>query len=147
MSPARPLSPVAPAPPAHDDGLAPFFADRGRLASGAAERLATRPRPVSWLERARQGLPLRRTVLIADDEPTLRLLVTATIASGEIDVLQAADGDQAWELIERHQPALWVHGHTHTSFDYRIGASRIVCNPHGYGDENEAFDPGLVLDV
>ncbi|MGE0699648.1 MAG: metallophosphoesterase [Hyphomicrobiaceae bacterium] len=63
------------------------------------------------------------------------------------DVLSAAFVSDLSALIERHQPALWVHGHTHTSFDYRIGASRIVCNPHGYGDENEAFDPGLVLDV
>ena len=34
--------------------------------------------------------------------------------------------------IDRHQPALWVHGHTHTVFDYRVGATRVVCNPRGY---------------
>jgi DNA-binding response OmpR family regulator len=45
-------------------------------------------------------------VLIADDEPSLRLLVTATIASDQIAVLEAADGDEAWALIERRRPEL-----------------------------------------
>jgi hypothetical protein len=51
------------------------------------------------------------------------------------------------DLLAAAQPALWVHGHTHSSFDYRIGATRVVCNPKGYGDENPAFDPALVVEV
>src|SRR3954468_12464593 len=57
---------------------------------------------VAWAGRRH----LRRTVLIADDEPSMRLLVTATIASDQIEVLEAADGDQAWELIEQRRPDL-----------------------------------------
>lgn len=53
-----------------------------------------------------QGQPARKTVLIADDEPSIRLLVTATIASDQITVLEAADGDEAWTLIEQHRPEL-----------------------------------------
>jgi CheY-like chemotaxis protein len=52
------------------------------------------------------GQPVRKTVLIADDEPSMRLLVTATIASDRITVLEAADGDEAWALIEQHRPEL-----------------------------------------
>jgi len=48
----------------------------------------------------------RRTVLIADDEPSMRLLVTATISSDHIQVLEAADGDEAWTLIARYRPDL-----------------------------------------
>lgn len=44
--------------------------------------------------------------MIADDEPSIRLLVTATIASDQITVLEAADGDEAWTLIEQHRPEL-----------------------------------------
>jgi CheY-like chemotaxis protein len=44
------------------------------------------------------------TVLIADDEPSLRLLVSATIASDEYEVVEAVDGDEAWGLICRHRP-------------------------------------------
>ena len=44
------------------------------------------------------------TVLIADDEPSLRLLVNATIASDEYEVVEAMDGDEAWTLIRQHHP-------------------------------------------
>ena len=50
-------------------------------------------------------------------------------------------------LIEAHQPTLWVHGHVHNSSDYRVGTTRIVCNPHGYGFENPDFDGALVVEV
>lgn len=51
-------------------------------------------------------------------------------------------------LIQRHQPAAWLHGHVHDSFDYRVGGTRVVCNPRGYGDENRRrFDPALVVEV
>ena len=51
---------------------------------------------------------------------------------------------------------LWVHGHVHDSMDYRVGKSRVVCNPLGYplrgGDgqwlrENVRFDPNLIVEV
>jgi Icc-related predicted phosphoesterase len=51
------------------------------------------------------------------------------------------------QLIETYQPALWVHGHVHNSADYRVGETRILCNPHGYGSENPAFDGALVVEV
>ncbi|MGO4393423.1 metallophosphoesterase [Variovorax sp. M-6] len=49
-------------------------------------------------------------------------------------------------------PVLWVHGHTHQSFDYRIRSCRVVCNPRGHVNwsgrtENQTFDPGLVLQL
>jgi DNA-binding response OmpR family regulator len=47
-----------------------------------------------------------KTVLIADDEPSMRLLVHATIESDEYRVVEAADGDQAWALIQKHRPSL-----------------------------------------
>lgn len=49
--------------------------------------------------------------------------------------------------IERWQPDLWVHGHVHDSFDYRVGRTRVLCNPRGCGDENRDFNPGLVVEV
>lgn len=53
--------------------------------------------------------------------------------------------------ILRWQPQLWMHGHTHDSFDYRIGATRVIANPRGYARdgvaENKSFDPGLVIEV
>jgi predicted phosphodiesterase len=46
---------------------------------------------------------------------------------------------------------LWIHGHTHDSFDYHAAGTRVLCNPRGYcmdGDnENPQFDPGLCVDI
>lgn len=46
------------------------------------------------------------TVLIADDEASIRLLVRATIESGDYRVVEAADGDEAWTLIKQYKPLL-----------------------------------------
>ncbi|MBB3222909.1 metallophosphoesterase [Pseudoduganella umbonata] len=47
---------------------------------------------------------------------------------------------------------LWVHGHMHESFDYRIGECRVICNPHGYmtrmGEpENESFQASFIVEI
>jgi type IV pilus assembly protein PilB len=47
-----------------------------------------------------------KTVVIADDEPSMRLLVHATIESDDYKVIEAGDGNQAWSLIQQHKPAL-----------------------------------------
>jgi len=43
--------------------------------------------------------------------------------------------------------ALWIHGHTHTFFDYRVRGTRVVCNPRGYPDEQTGFDPNLTVEL
>ncbi len=52
-------------------------------------------------------------------------------------------------IIEKYQPELWVHGHTHVPCDYEIFRTRVVCNPRGYPSESssEGFSPGLVVEV
>jgi len=50
-------------------------------------------------------------------------------------------------LVETTAPTLWVHGHMHACADYRIGGTRVLCNPKGYGMENPSFDPRLVVEV
>jgi hypothetical protein len=59
--------------------------------------------------------------------------------------------------------SLWIHGHTHDSFDYVVRGTRVICNPRGYcyvfknpGEhgarqtikcENPDFAPGLVVEI
>jgi predicted phosphodiesterase len=44
---------------------------------------------------------------------------------------------------------LWIHGHTHESFDYVLNGVRIVCNPRGYlpMEPNAAFEPKFVVEA
>ena len=43
--------------------------------------------------------------------------------------------------------ALWIHGHTHTFFDYRVGGTRVICNPRGYPGEATGFRPDLIVEI
>jgi Icc-related predicted phosphoesterase len=63
------------------------------------------------------------------------------------DLLNAAYANKLDALVEK--TTLWVHGHTHHSFDYRIGEGRVVCNPRGYYPRhlNKDFNPHLVVTV
>lgn len=52
------------------------------------------------------------------------------------------------DKIESSGISVWVHGHTHSSSDYKIGDTRIVCNPVGYpGERNPKHDPRLVIEL
>ena len=51
------------------------------------------------------------------------------------------------DLIERHGPDVWVHGHVHKARDYRLGRTRIVCNPRGYPGERTGFVDPLVIEI
>ena len=42
-------------------------------------------------------------------------------------------------MINNPQIKLWIHGHTHDPFDYKIGETRVVCNPRGYYGEETLF--------
>lgn len=52
-------------------------------------------------------------------------------------------------LVSECRAKLWVHGHTHESFDYVAGTTRVVCNPYGYSgsSENLNFKPDLIVDT
>lgn len=63
------------------------------------------------------------------------------------DLLTAAYVSDLTAVIKTGRSDVWVHGHVHESFDYSVGATRVICNPHGYGTENRSFDPALVVEV
>ncbi|MFV1921137.1 MAG: metallophosphoesterase [Methylotenera sp.] len=50
------------------------------------------------------------------------------------------------------QSDIWIHGHTHVRSDYRIGKTRIICNPRGRPNdkeqaENIQFNPALIVKI
>lgn len=52
-------------------------------------------------------------------------------------------------FYEQQSPRVWIHGHTHISFDYLLEKTRVICNPYGYHmrEVNKAFNTGLVINV
>ncbi len=55
------------------------------------------------------------------------------------------------ELILSHDISAWLCGHTHASFDFYVGSTRLICNPRGYtlddAPENSDFNPTLVIEI
>lgn len=69
----------------------------------------------------------------------------------EGSALNACFVSDAERLIDASRVQLWIHGHTHDSFDYVVNGTRVLCNPRGYArdgvNENSAFDPGLLVEI
>jgi predicted phosphodiesterase len=102
----------------------------------------------AWLEArlAEGAMGARATVVVTHMLPSFRstaeryrpLLSSAGFASHLDGLVRSAD--------------LWIHGHTHDSFDYREERCRVVCNPRGYRRRSQAFEnagflPGLVVEA
>lgn len=52
------------------------------------------------------------------------------------------------DLVAHSVALAWIHGHVHRRCDYRIGETRVVCNPLGVGDESvREFDPAFTLQI
>jgi len=51
---------------------------------------------------------MQKTILIADDEPNLRALIRTTLEEPEYRILEAADGDEAFEIAKKELPDLLV---------------------------------------
>lgn len=49
---------------------------------------------------------MRPTVIIADDQPSNRMLASAVIGTENYKVVEASDGDEAWSVIQEHRPAV-----------------------------------------
>ena len=105
-----------------------------------ADALARLHAATAWLAGALAQPFEGKTVVVTHHGPDL----------GSLDARYAHDIVSAGFISRRPdlvaQADLWIHGHTHTSFDYWIDSSRVVCNPRGYisrrsGEpENPAFD-------
>jgi len=54
-----------------------------------------------------------------------------------------ANNEQRVQLVD-----FWFHGHTHDSFHYTLEETHVICNPKGYGLENESgFNRDLIIEV
>jgi Icc-related predicted phosphoesterase len=55
--------------------------------------------------------------------------------------------DMSEFILDRPQIKAWTHGHMHNNFDYIVGDTRVMCNPHGYPGENNQFDFNFTFEV
>ena len=124
-------------------GVAPDFPDR--FTPAVSQMLFDQS--VAWLE-ARFAEPSAGPTVVVTHFAPARGSIASQFVGSPLNACFVSDLE---ERIQRWQPALWLHGHVHDSFDYRIGATRVVANPRGYAPqgvvENKAFAPNLILQV
>lgn len=112
----------------------------------AEDALALHLASRDWLQGQFAQPRAGKTVVITHHAPHFG----SVAAQYQDDLLSAAFASDLTALMG--PAALWVHGHTHTSFDYVVQGTRVLSNPRGYplrrgGFENPDFKPGLLVDV
>ncbi len=109
----------------------------------ALASLGLHRRQRDWLEKAIAAGDPARTIVVSHHAPHRGSLAPYYVG----DLLSPAFVSDLSPLLGT--VPLWCHGHTHDSFDYRVGATRVLCNPRGYipSEPNRAFDPGLCVEL
>jgi len=104
-------------------------------------------RHAAWLERALAEPYAGPTVVITHHAPS-RKSIHSRFADSLINAGFVSDAER---LIDGSRVRLWIHGHTHDSFDYSVNGTRVLCNPRGYArdgvNENPLFDATLSVEV
>lgn len=104
---------------------------------------------VAWLAGELAKPYAGKTVVVTHHLPSMQSVAERFKASP----LSAAFASNLDYLVGKAD--LWIHGHTHDNFDYRLGNCRVVCNPRGYVREryegtkveNRAFKPEMVVEL
>ena len=129
--------------------------DFSRIRIGAAADAVFTPddcsalfkRHAAWLGERLDAAPAGPTVVITHHAPS-RKSIHPRFADSLLNACFVSDAEH---LLGARRVQLWIHGHTHDSFDYLVNGTRIVCNPRGYAkdgvNENPRFDPNLIIEV
>jgi predicted phosphodiesterase len=101
---------------------------------------------LTWLSAKLNESFVGKTVVITHHLPSER-----SVAERYKQILTSACFASNLDDLMGHS-VLWIHGHTHDSFDYALHGTRIVCNPRGYCrnpdmPENKEFNPTLVVKI
>jgi len=136
-----------------------FMLDHRRIQTrsgpfSAMQALAEHLRSRAWLARELSTARAAPTVVVTHHGPH-PASVHPRFAGSPINGAFVSD---LTELVE--QADLWLHGHVHDSFDYRVGRCRVVANPRGYAQnrkevasvgelrfENPAFAGDLLIEL
>ena len=100
-----------------------------------------------WLKRKLAETYAGPTVVITHHAPSPKSIHPRFADS----LLNACFVSDVERLMDGSRARLWIHGHTHDSFDYVLNGMRVACNPRGYAkdgvNENSLFDPNFLVEL
>lgn len=101
----------------------------------------------AWLESRLAEPHAGPTVVITHHAPA-RDSIHPRFAGSLLNACFVSDAER---LIDGNRARLWIHGHTHDSFDYVLNGTRVVCNPRGYAkngvNENPRFELNFLSEI
>lgn len=132
-----------------------FMRDFSRIHAGEAPEALFTPADsaalfnlhAAWLDSRLAEPHAGPTVVITHHAPSQKSIHPKFAGS----LLNACFVSDAERLIDGSRTRLWIHGHTHDSFDYFANGTRVLCNPRGYAkdgvNENPLFDADLLVEI
>lgn len=100
---------------------------------------------VSWLKNKLTSADKQKTVVITHHLPS-SASISEKYANDPLNPCFASNIDYLFGMTD-----VWIHGHTHDSFDYIEKNTRVICNPRGYVQygqpENKKFNPEFVIEI
>lgn len=122
-----------------------IYKDESRQAIKAVDTLSRHIESREWLNDSLEKCSKEKTVVITHHYPSIE----STAKIYKKDIVTAGFGSKLDDLLEKS--SVWIHGHTHKSFNYKRKGCRVLCNPKGYeysnGPENHEFDPKMIISI
>ncbi len=97
-----------------------------------------------WLQESLEDSKEYKNIVVTHHAPSIQSVPELY----KNDPLMAAYASNLEDVILKHQPLYWIHGHIHTPCRYHIGKTEIICNPHGYIDEKyNGYNKELIVEI
>jgi hypothetical protein len=93
---------------------------------------------VKLIDEVTKGMVSEKFVVVGHHAPSK--LSTKPQYEDDVLVNGAYSSDLSDFILDRPMIKVWTHGHTHHTFDYMLGSTRIVCNPRGYANYEDRAD-------
>lgn len=85
---------------------------------------------LTFIDKTIQQNPDNKYIVVGHHAPSNKSINSMYVGHYETNGAYASVLDEF--IMDRPQIKLWTHGHTHFPFDYKIGKTRVICNPRGY---------------
>jgi len=110
-----------------------------------ADTACVHHKSLNWLkEEAMKKSAGERRVIVTHHAPS-KMSIPHAHREHMVSAAYASDLD---DFVAESGALLWIHGHLHTQMDYKIGNTRVICNPRGYPDEpNNDFVQDYVVHI
>jgi len=99
---------------------------------------------LKWIQSSLATTATKKNIVVTHHAPSAKSLPEEF----KKDIVSSAYASNLESMILQYQPQFWIHGHIHTPTQFRIGNTKVICNPHGYiSDPYNGFEKNLLIEI